>query len=60
MPVEGAPFSPRAGQIVLADWPGDARAKEPNKRRLSGRAGLAASVVVHNPSSQITQCADSN
>jgi mRNA-degrading endonuclease toxin of MazEF toxin-antitoxin module len=33
MPVESEPLVPRAGQIVLADWRGDALTKEPNKRR---------------------------
>ena len=33
MPTENAPLVPRAGQIVLADWRGDALPKEPNKRR---------------------------
>ena len=33
MPTEDAPLSLRAGQIVLADWRGDARPKEPNKLR---------------------------
>nr|WP_321986911.1 type II toxin-antitoxin system PemK/MazF family toxin [uncultured Lichenicoccus sp.] len=33
MPAEGALHALRAGQIVLADWPGDALPKEPNKRR---------------------------
>ena len=33
MPTEDAPISLRAGQIVLADWRGDAMPKEPNKRR---------------------------
>lgn len=32
MPAE-RPLALHAGQIVLADWRGDARAKEPNKRR---------------------------
>ncbi|MGH9484511.1 MAG: type II toxin-antitoxin system PemK/MazF family toxin [Terriglobales bacterium] len=32
MPAEAA-FALRAGQIVLADWRGDAKPKEPNKRR---------------------------
>jgi mRNA interferase MazF len=34
MPAENRPLlSVRAGQIVLTDWRGDARPKEPNKRR---------------------------
>jgi mRNA-degrading endonuclease toxin of MazEF toxin-antitoxin module len=33
MPAEPAPLVLRAGQIVLADWRGDALPKEPNKRR---------------------------
>ena len=33
MPAETAPLVLRAGQIVLADWRGDALPKEPNKRR---------------------------
>jgi len=33
MPAENRPLSLRAGQIVLADWCGDAKPKEPNKRR---------------------------
>jgi mRNA-degrading endonuclease toxin of MazEF toxin-antitoxin module len=33
MPAETAPLGLRAGQIVLADWRGDALPKEPNKRR---------------------------
>ncbi len=33
MPVETTPLALRAGQIVLADWRGDALPKEPNKRR---------------------------
>jgi mRNA interferase MazF len=33
MPAENNPLVLRAGQIVLADWRGDARPKEPNKRR---------------------------
>ena len=33
MPEKVAPFVLRAGQIVLADWRGDALPKEPNKRR---------------------------
>jgi mRNA-degrading endonuclease toxin of MazEF toxin-antitoxin module len=33
MPAEPAPLVLRAGQIVLADWRGDAMPKEPNKRR---------------------------
>lgn len=33
MPNETAPRVLRAGQIVLADWRGDAMPKEPNKRR---------------------------
>ncbi len=33
MPVERAPLALRAGEIVLADWRGDAVPKEPNKRR---------------------------
>ena len=33
MPAETAPLDLRAGQIVLADWRGDARPKEPNKLR---------------------------
>lgn len=33
MPAEAAPLILRAGQIVLADWRGDALPKEPNKRR---------------------------
>src|ERR1051325_11112278 len=33
MPAEGSPLVLRAGQIVLADWRGDARPREPNKRR---------------------------
>lgn len=32
-PAEGRPLVLRAGQIVLADWRGDAMPKEPNKRR---------------------------
>ena len=32
-PPEGRPLVLRAGQIVLADWRGDAMPKEPNKRR---------------------------
>ena len=35
MPAETAPLALRAGQIVLADWRGDALPKEPNKRRPS-------------------------
>lgn len=33
MPDDAAPLSLRAGQIVIADWRGDALPKEPNKRR---------------------------
>src|SRR5689334_16855932 len=33
MPADQAPLVLRAGQIVLADWRGDSRPKEPNKRR---------------------------
>jgi mRNA interferase MazF len=33
MPAKIAPLMLRAGQIVLADWRGDALPKEPNKRR---------------------------
>lgn len=33
MPAEPPPLVLRAGQIVLADWRGDALPKEPNKRR---------------------------
>lgn len=33
MAAETAPLILRAGQIVLADWRGDALPKEPNKRR---------------------------
>jgi mRNA-degrading endonuclease toxin of MazEF toxin-antitoxin module len=33
MPAENAPLVLHAGQIVLADWRGDALAKEPNQRR---------------------------
>lgn len=33
MPAEPAPLVLHAGQIVLADWRGDAMPKEPNKRR---------------------------
>jgi len=33
MPAEAPPLALRAGQIVLADWRGDALPKEPNKRR---------------------------
>ncbi len=33
MPAEDAPLALRAGQIVLADWRGEARPEEPNKRR---------------------------
>jgi mRNA interferase MazF len=33
MPAENAPLVLHAGQIVLADWRGDAMPKEPNKRR---------------------------
>ena len=33
MPAETGPLVLHAGQIVLADWPGDALPKEPNKRR---------------------------
>jgi mRNA-degrading endonuclease toxin of MazEF toxin-antitoxin module len=33
MPAEGLRLLLQAGQIVLADWRGDARPKEPNKRR---------------------------
>jgi mRNA-degrading endonuclease toxin of MazEF toxin-antitoxin module len=33
MATETAPLVLRAGQIVLADWRGDALPKEPNKRR---------------------------
>lgn len=33
MPTDNVPLVPRAGQIVLADWRGDALPKEPNKRR---------------------------
>lgn len=32
-PADGNPLVLRAGQIVLADWRGDAMPKEPNKRR---------------------------
>jgi len=33
MPDENPPLVLRAGQIVLADWRGDAMPREPNKRR---------------------------
>jgi mRNA-degrading endonuclease toxin of MazEF toxin-antitoxin module len=33
MPAKESPPLFRAGQVVLADWRGDARPKEPNKRR---------------------------
>jgi mRNA interferase MazF len=33
MPADTAPLVLHAGQIVLADWRGDALPKEPNKRR---------------------------
>jgi mRNA interferase MazF len=33
MPAKTAPLVLRAGQIVLADWRGNALPKEPNKRR---------------------------
>jgi mRNA interferase MazF len=33
MPAEAPPLTLQAGQIVLADWRGDAKPKEPNKRR---------------------------
>jgi len=33
MPADAAALTLRAGQIVLADWRGDALPKEPNKRR---------------------------
>jgi uncharacterized protein YifN (PemK superfamily) len=33
MPADAAPLVLRAGQIVLADWRGDALPKEPNKLR---------------------------
>ncbi len=33
MAAKSAPLVVRAGQIVLADWRGDALPKEPNKRR---------------------------
>lgn len=33
MPADEAPLALQAGQIVLADWRGDALPKEPNKRR---------------------------
>jgi mRNA interferase MazF len=33
MPAETAPLGLYAGQIVLAEWRGDALPKEPNKRR---------------------------
>lgn len=33
MPAEERLLALRAGQIVLADWRGDARGREPNKRR---------------------------
>jgi len=33
MPAETAPLVLHAGQIILADWRGDALPKEPNKRR---------------------------
>ncbi len=33
MPADGPPLVLRAGQIVLADWRGDALPKEPNKLR---------------------------
>ena len=33
MPADAEPLVLRAGQIVLADWRGDALPKEPNKRR---------------------------
>jgi mRNA interferase MazF len=33
MPAKPVPLVLRAGQIVLADWRGDALPKEPNKRR---------------------------
>jgi mRNA interferase MazF len=32
-PAENLPLALRAGQIVLADWRGDAMPEEPNKRR---------------------------
>lgn len=35
MPVEVAQLALRAGQIVLADWRGEALPREPNKRRLA-------------------------
>jgi hypothetical protein len=38
MPAETAPLVLYAGQIVLADWRGDAVPKEPNKRRPAGMA----------------------
>ncbi len=33
MPTENAPLVLHAGQIVVADWRGDAMSKEPNKLR---------------------------
>ena len=33
MPADLPPLAVQAGQIVLADWRGDALPKEPNKRR---------------------------
>jgi len=33
MPARSPPLILKAGQIVLADWRGDAKPKEPNKRR---------------------------
>lgn len=33
MPADAPPLALHAGQVVLADWRGDARPKEPNKRR---------------------------
>lgn len=33
MPADPGPLILRAGQIVIADWRGDALPKEPNKRR---------------------------
>ena len=33
MPARSPPLILHAGQIVLADWRGDAKPKEPNKRR---------------------------
>jgi mRNA-degrading endonuclease toxin of MazEF toxin-antitoxin module len=33
MPADAAPLVLHAGQIVLADWRGDAMPREPNKRR---------------------------